>query len=584
VEQESYSLNDMLAIIRRRKSQFWIAFGVLALLSLIITFSWPATYRSTATILITQEEIPSQLVPTTISGYAEQQIRAIEQRVMTSENLLNIIDKVGLYKDKLDRLSRSDLVDLMRDNVTLEMVSADVVDPRNGKPQAATIAFTLSFDDESPHLAQQVTNRLATLFLDENLRQRITSTRDTAEFLGQQADALNKQILDLEDQLSKFKQQNDGALPYEYASTLQLMQRTQADLAETDRTMSSLQDRRVELESELAQASRDAPMKIDGSTVLSPEDQLRSLRSQYASLVALYGPNHPDVVRTKRQIEGLEQSTGNVGSTASDLSAQLESAKSQLAAARQQYTEDHPEVQRLEHTVEGLEAQVASAGKAGGSTTAPTSAQATNPTYVQLKIRLQATVAEMQALQAKQQALGKTLNTYQNAIAKAPEAERVYTALSRQLDDARAQHKDITGKQMEAELARQVEQNKKGERFELAEPPEEPTDPYSPNRLAWLFLGLILAIAGSVGAIAIAESLDEAIRGSESVTALLGAAPLAVIPYILAEGETQGVDKRKIALIWGIIAGVIALVLILVNFLYKPLDVVWYQLMRQLGL
>src|SRR5262245_48047211 len=133
----------MLAIMRRRKSQFWIAFAVLGLLSLIITFSWPATYRSTGTILITQEEIPTQLVPSTISGYAEQQIREIEQRVMTSKNLLDIIDRFGLYKDKQDKMARSDLVDLVRDNTTLEMVSADVVDPHNGKPQQATIAFTL---------------------------------------------------------------------------------------------------------------------------------------------------------------------------------------------------------------------------------------------------------------------------------------------------------------------------------------------------------------------------------------------------------------------------------------------------------
>jgi uncharacterized protein involved in exopolysaccharide biosynthesis len=93
------------------------------------------------------------------------------------------------------------------------MVSADVVDPRNGRPQQVTIAFQLSFDDGSPRIAQQVANELADLFTNENLRQRMTVTRDTAEFLAQQGDVLNKQILDLEDQLAKFKQQNDGALP-----------------------------------------------------------------------------------------------------------------------------------------------------------------------------------------------------------------------------------------------------------------------------------------------------------------------------------------------------------------------------------
>jgi chromosome segregation ATPase len=305
-------------------------------------------------------------------------------------------------------------------------------------------------------------------------------TRDTAEFLTQQADALNKQILDLEDQLSKFKQQNDGALPYEYASTLQLMQRTQADLAETDRTMASLQDRRVELESELAQASRDSPIKVDGSTVLFRRISSAACVSRY-SVCSRLRTNH-DVVRTKRQIDGLEQSTGNTTSTAADLAPQLEAAKSELAAAQQQYTPDHPEVQRLQHVVDGLEAQIASAGTGtSASGNAATTSRPTNPTYIQVQLRLQATVSDMQALQAKQESLKKTLTTYQTAIAKAPEAERLYTALSRQLDDARAQHKDITAKEMEAELSRQVEQNRKGERFELVEPPIGRPSPTRPT-------------------------------------------------------------------------------------------------------
>jgi uncharacterized protein involved in exopolysaccharide biosynthesis len=576
-------LNEVLAVVRRRKSQFWITFGVLLLLTVIVTFSWPATYRSTGTILITQEEIPSELVPSTISGYAEQQIRGIEQRVMTSKNLLEIIDKFGLYKDEQGTVPRSELVEMAREQVTLEMISADVVDPRNGRPQQATIAFTLSFDYDQPKTAQQVANELVSLFLNENLRLRMTVTRDTAEFLAQQATDLNRQILDLEDQLAKFKEQNEGALPYEYTTNLQLMQRTQIELAETERALSLLQDRRVELESELARVSRSAPVKTDSGTVLSPVEQLEVLRSQYANLLALYGASHPDVVRTKRQIEGLEQSTGLTAS-GSTIDAQLEAARSELAVARERYTDDHPEVQRLERTVQGLEAQQAS----GGTSTAPAPtasiASATNPAYIQLQIRLQATVAELQSLAAKHEGLRKSLAAYETALSKAPEAERVYTALTRQLDDARARHREITAKQMEAELSRQVEQNRKGERFELVEPPVEPTEPWSPNRLVWLFLGLMLTVAGSIGAIAVAESLDTAVRGSESISALLGTAPIAVIPYIYTEGESHGVDRQKVLKIAGIVGAALVVILTLIHFLYKPLDVVWYIVMRKLGM
>jgi uncharacterized protein involved in exopolysaccharide biosynthesis len=580
MEQTSYDFAQALGVMRRRKRQFWITFGILALLTIIITFSWPAMYRATGTILITQEEIPSELVPSTIGGYAEQQIRGIEQRVMTSKNMLDIIDKFGLFKDEQGTVPRTELVDMARERVSLEMISAEVVDPRNGRPQQATIAFTLSFDYENPKTAQQVANELVSLFLNENLRLRMTMTRDTAEFLAQQAADLNRQILDLEAQLARFKQENQGALPHEYAMNLQARQRTEIDLAETERTLLALRDRQVELESELARVSRDMPMRADASTVLPPLEQLSVLRSQYASLLATYGEAHPDVVRVKRQIEGLEKATGATGDA--DIAGQLEAARAELASARERYTEDHPEVQRLERVVSGLEEQLASADLEPAE--APSALSATNPQYLQLQLRLRATLADIEALQAKREALHRNLVAYDNALQRAPEAERMYNALMRQLDDVRAQYHAITAKQMEAELSRQVEQNRKGERFELVEPPVEPTEPFSPNRLAWLFLGLVLTVAGSVGSVAVAESLDTAVRGSESITTLLGAAPLAVIPYILTEGESTGVDKRKVALGAGIAAGAVLLLLILLHFFYKPLDVVWYIVMRKLGM
>jgi len=74
------------------------------------------------------------------------------------------------------------------------------------------------------------------------------------------------------------------------------------------------------------------------------------------------------------------------------------------------------------------------------------------------------------------------------------------------------------------------------------------------------------------------------VRGSQSITALLGAAPLAVIPYIPVEGENRTVDRGKMLRISAIVAGAVLLVLVLVNFLYKPLDVLWYIMLRKLGI
>jgi uncharacterized protein involved in exopolysaccharide biosynthesis len=62
-----------------------IAFGVVLMLALLLAAFWPATYRSTGTILIEQQEIPEDFVRSAVSSYADQRVQVISQRVMTSQ-------------------------------------------------------------------------------------------------------------------------------------------------------------------------------------------------------------------------------------------------------------------------------------------------------------------------------------------------------------------------------------------------------------------------------------------------------------------------------------------------------------------
>ncbi len=111
---------------------------------------WPATYKSSATILIKEQDIPPDLVRSTVTSFASQRIQAISQKVMARPNLLEIIDKYDLYADERKRLTTEEIIEEMRDNIGLDLIDADVVDPRTGRPTAATIAFQLSFTGEQP--------------------------------------------------------------------------------------------------------------------------------------------------------------------------------------------------------------------------------------------------------------------------------------------------------------------------------------------------------------------------------------------------------------------------------------------------
>ncbi|MCG7957897.1 MAG: lipopolysaccharide biosynthesis protein, partial [Candidatus Thiodiazotropha taylori] len=232
-EEELLGFADYLAILKRRKKQLIIPATLILLLSLGLAVGLPSIYRAEATILIEQQEIPSELVRSTVTSYAGERIQVISQRVMTTENLGKIIDSYGLYKDERDDTSLTLLSEELREDIELEMISADVIDPRSGRPTIATIAFKLSFSNKNPRIAQKVTNELVSLYLDENLRQRTQSALETSTFLSTEADRLNQEITELEVSLADFKKKHVDNLPELQSLNIQLMERNELELSET---------------------------------------------------------------------------------------------------------------------------------------------------------------------------------------------------------------------------------------------------------------------------------------------------------------------------------------------------------------
>ena len=131
--------------------------ALLSIVAVLAAILLPAVYRAKATILIEQQEIPADFVRTTVTSFADQRIQIISQRVMTTRNLSAIIERYDLYPEIRRRQSINAAVEEMREAIDLQMISADVVDPRTGRPQQATIAFSLAYENESPTLAQKVT-------------------------------------------------------------------------------------------------------------------------------------------------------------------------------------------------------------------------------------------------------------------------------------------------------------------------------------------------------------------------------------------------------------------------------------------
>ncbi|MBC7983062.1 MAG: lipopolysaccharide biosynthesis protein [Candidatus Obscuribacterales bacterium] len=577
------SLAEILqAVRRRRRPLLWVASGTLVA-ALLCALFWPPTFVSTGTILIEQQELPADLVRSTISSFADQRIQIITQRVMTTENLLRIIDRYKLYEQIRKTKPREVLIGKLRDNIGFEMISAEVIDPRHGNPTKATIAFSISFKDRSASTAAQVANELVSLYLQENIDSRKRRTADASNFLGDESERLNTTIVELQAKLATFKEQHLNDLPELAGINQQILTRTDEEVREVDTRLRSLDQQIVYLDAQLAQLSPTAQVYTStGERVMAPADRLKYLRAEQARVSGLYAANHPDVVRIQREIAGLEKQTGSV-ETLNDLERQLQDATTKRAAASERYGAEHPDVAQLDRLIDGLQTRVVTARAAPPTAQSVSdNAGADNPGYIQIKAQREASANERRSLEQKRSDLSAKLLNLETRLAKTPAVERDYMALTRDLENNQLKYREVRQKQMEAQVAQNMEDDRKGERFTLIEPPLVPEEPASPNRLVIMVLGVFLAMGAAVGVVAVIETLDTSVRNKRDLESLLNVAPLAVLPFIETQAE-RGMRAQRQRLSLAGMAGTAVLAVALMHFFYKPLDVLWQVALRRFG-
>ena len=71
-----------------------IGAAVIFVLAALLAALLPPSYRSSATILIQEQEIPQELVRSTITSFADERIQVISQEVLARSVLLELIGKI----------------------------------------------------------------------------------------------------------------------------------------------------------------------------------------------------------------------------------------------------------------------------------------------------------------------------------------------------------------------------------------------------------------------------------------------------------------------------------------------------------
>lgn len=524
-EQNEKSLFEYVDILRRRKWYFIISFPVLFFISVIVALSLPAVYRSQAVILISSQEIPSDLVRTTVTSYAEQQIQIIQQRIMTTAQVQEIINKYNLYPELRQTASPTQLVGTFRSNVNVNMVNARVLE--GGRARTANIAFRVSFYDQTPAKAQAVANELVTIFLSENVRSRTDKAAETSAFLREEANRIRTRVQLLEERIAEFKAEFSDSLP-------ELLNFNLAGVQRAEERLVALQNQEVQINEQIAALNLElsileANSAGTGNLPASGPARLAALQEQLTLLSNRYAPAHPDIVQLKREIAQLEQSVQS------------------------------------------------------GEPAATSSAAQQTPRYLQVKLQVETLQRDLERLRIQQQQQNQELQNYRDRVARTPQVQRGYADLTRDYQSELAKYQELRSKEMQADIAQNLETENKAESFALLEPPGLPTEPEKPNRPKIMAMGFVLSGAFGVGLMILVEMLNLKVRGDKAVARITGVSSLVVVPAIQTRQEIQARKKRHRNYFFAVIL-LLVIAVVVVHFMVMSLDMVWFKVLDRINL
>ena len=486
--------DQILEIIIRRRWLIIIPLCLALTIGVFYTLSAPKTYKASTTILIQPQKVPTDYVQSIVTADPQQRINTISQQILSRTNLENIIKEFGLFQNAKD-MYPEDKINNMR---------ARVVVSQESSRRQSTEAFAISFTGSNPETVMKVANKLASFFMDENLKAREIQAMGTSEFLESELEKIKVKLEDREKELSAYRAKHMGGLPGELETNLRTLDRLQLQYSDTLNTIRSTQNDAALLKSQISQLMEMAESSRAGlqpGVTISGVPALSTIQQQYQT--------------DKRQLDELLI----------------------------KYTNQYPEVIKLTKSVAELKKKVEKEKQEmGQGSTVNLSSDAvssSNPVLFQHRFTLNQLENEIRNLKGNLLQIKKSMLVYQQRVDDTPKREQELQSIQRDYNNIRDSYNSLLARRLEAELAVNMEKKQKGEQFRILDYARLPEKPISPDVRRLFMLSLALGFGLGGGAAFLLEFLNPTLRREDQIETEIGLPILASIPPLAQTGEAK---------------------------------------------
>lgn len=464
------NIGDYLAIFKRRR--LWIILPAIAILvaASIVVWRLPNIYRCETTILVDPQKVPDNYIKATVTQNIADRLSTIQEQVTSPAVLKKLIDTMGLYPDLKKSLGEQEVIRIMQTSIQVEPVTS---------MGSQLSAFRITFKGRNPVEVAQVTNQIAALFIEENLKVREQQSYGTADFLESELQKTSQDLQQKESELATTRSRYLQELPESEQFHVQQAENLRMEMRGMDDRISRDQQEKISLQSLMAASAPTVDLDI-GSGTSASQSQLDSVRTKLSALQNRYGPAHPDVRR---------------------LQAELDELKAKQSSQPAPTIGDATKIQRVHNPV--IESQIE---------------------------KLDQDIADQKEKAANIQ---KDIDFHISKIQQSPIYWEKTAGITRDYDALRARYSQLLEKKLSADTASAMESRQKSERFVILDPAQVPEKPYSPNRPLLLGAGIIGGLFLGIALAALLELTDDSVREGREVEKILGLPVLSGVPEIL---------------------------------------------------
>ena len=487
----------------------------------------PATWSTSARLLVEAPQIPSNMVASTVQISAVEQLDIIQQKLLTRANLIDIANKFDVFEDTAA---------MGPDRVVREMQGATRIRRTTGRNQATLLV--ISFSARSGQIAAGVVNEYVTLALEENADIRVSRAETTLSFFQQEVDRLNQELSRQSAKIASFRSENLDALPEDQNYRQGRQALLQERLSRLERDLASAQQQRVDMV-EIFEATGSVTTSTQAAPLSREEQQLATVSAELDRALQVYSEQHPIVVRLLARVVDLEAAVA-----------------AQLAIASQQTdldTAQEPEAQQMTPERAMLQASL---------------------TEIDGRIKLLETgIVETTA----------ALEQLQNAIGRSASIGIELATLDREYTNLQGRYNSAVNNLNSARMSERIETTAQGQRITVIENANVPRAPTGPNRSRIVMMGIATGFALACAYFVALELLNRTVRRPAELLSRFNVAPIAIIPYM--ENRRERILRRGGILLATVVALLgVPLTLWYIDTNYLPLELVVQRGLARLGL